>query len=529
MAHSIPVLDCRGLFLEINGTDIVPQESSGVRLSDISEAYSAVEALSSAEYFCLDLKNNNLTCISADAFAANVFNRMLSLNLNSNFISIIEVGAFSGLNTSSAVLSAVYLQGNLLTSLPHDFLNGLSVELLDLSANQFIEAPMSVINSAQLSKLQMFSLANNMLTHIDLMSLNGMVLTTVILSHNRLTQIEYESFSRVQAIVALNAESNLLTSLPLSFGCIQHVSFNNNPGIAELPQLDCVASGGWFTMSLSLSGSSITTISPSTFSRPRALPLIYLEDFDLRNSLLEVIESGTFAYLTKISNLFLSGNRLATLDGVFGNVSITYLDVAYNRITEIGRSSLPILTQLESLLLQGNFISTVSADTFGAPEGTMESFINLIYINLANNQLSVILPSTFARCIYLSSLDVADNQLTSLNASAFIGLTSLSTLNLARNRISSIMSDTFPSLETALTYVDLSGNSLTVLTANISSSLSMVETVRLTNNEITLIEAGVLAGATGILSLDLGMNQLSAINNEVRKLCHSHFTPQAKH
>lgn len=526
-----------------NGTT---QSTMVVDLSN--SAYSTIRAVATyindttpkLSYFCLDLQNNSLTQILTNAFASSTFKLMITLNLNFNFITFIEVGAFGDPANSCTALTSVSLHANMLTSLPPNFLSGRGIGILDLSSNRFATAPQSVLNGTQLPKLNILSLGDNMLTYIDLTPLDGVMFCTVLLSNNEITQISYTPSKFMYSISHLEAASNQLQHIPPSFGCIMQLMLNDNPGISDLVDLYCpsataggptlnpihtenassecgtpTSSMGLITSSLSLSGCSISIISNTTFRIPSALPSFQMSSLDLSNNLLEVIENGAFGCLTQINNLFLSGNRLTNLNSaMFGAVAIHYLDVSFNRITQVQRSSLPALSSIQGLTLEGNLISTVSTLTFGDPQSSLAS------INMAKNHLTSVPPLVFANCSMLSSLNIADNNLTLLTPSYFETLTALTTLNLARNNIAIILNGTFRYQSQQLfASVDLSGNALTAVTKNITSSLGTVQTIMLADNDITAIEAGSLDTLPGVLTLNLRANQLSIIRGQVRYRC----------
>ena len=167
---------------------------------------------------------------------------------------------------------------------------------------------------------------------------------------------------------------------------------------------------------------------------------------------IKALESGDFAGLHNLQNLFLNNNQLSALPaGVFaGLTSLTTLDLGENDVGALPESVFGGLTSLTTLDLGENDVGALPESVFGGltslttldlgendvgalPESVFAGLTSLATLDLDNNQLSALPESVFAGLTSLTTLDLDNNQLSALPESVFAGLISLQTLNLADN------------------------------------------------------------------------------------------------
>jgi Leucine-rich repeat (LRR) protein len=141
-----------------------------------------------------------------------------------------------------------------------------------------------------------------------------------------------------------------------------------------------------------------TTIDSNTFKS-----LVNLEHLDLSHNSIESIELGSFSNLTRLKKLRLDHNRLSNW-----NFS----------------SCLNKLVSLEQLCLVSNGISSLEIN---------ECLTPLRFLNLSQNELTLLPKNAFANLPNLVNLNLSQNEINEAESGAFDGLIHLRTLNLAGN------------------------------------------------------------------------------------------------
>eukprot|EP00041_Stephanoeca_diplocostata_P038321 m.1498211 g.1498211 ORF g.1498211 m.1498211 type:complete len:1885 (+) comp25202_c1_seq4:239-5893(+) len=498
----------------------------------------------------LDLQNNSLTRILSIDFTYDVFNRMLALNLNNNFITRIDPGAFGSVDSSVHIcvsLVALYLWDNRLSSLPDNFLSGTSITTLDLTENLFEELPRGVVGATRTStKLRALSLARNRLTYLDLDGLGGLEFSQLILSDNLITFVAFtERTPIVNLIILLDVSANKLTALPTVFGCILNLYAENNVGITALGEFFCASADiqrnnestnstqpARSTLSpntptppppqcgsavqscrfvtFSVRGCSISSISSGIFRY--ALPE-FVDELNFNDNSITIIETGAFACVPMMRKLILSENFLTRLDAaMFGNAQVQYLDVSFNRLTVLQKDQLPIPTSLFSFVADGNLITVISYHTFQRNE---TDNLNLVSIHLAKNRIVDIEAGALAGCSAVTDLNLAANQITRITRSMFDDLPRLSILNVAENLINAIDPETHLHVSGSLiSHLDLSGNRLTMLSVPLTMIFCGARTLNLADNLITSIQPGALNQLISVVTLDLQLNEIASIRSQ---------------
>ncbi|WP_299311241.1 leucine-rich repeat domain-containing protein [uncultured Aquimarina sp.] len=131
-------------------------------------------------------------------------------------------------------------------------------------------------------------------------------------------------------------------------------------------------------------------------------------------------------------------------------------------------------------------------------------------LNLENNQLQGIIPTSIRDLIHLTSLDLNTNTLTGEIPSSLGTLLELTYLSLANNNLGGILSPTLGSLSSLVT-MDISNNQLVGVIPVAFCNLSNLETLNLSNNQLSEgipIQLGIL---TKLRNLILNANQFTGI------------------
>ena len=311
-------------------------------------------------------------------------------------------------------VTALYAQGNSISSLNNVFQNNSELLNLDLSFNKLQEIHLLDFN--ELSDLNFLNLQNNSITEI----------------HPR-------AFSSTKQLVTLNLANNLLESISAA-----------------------IFSGLNYLTILDLHGNFICNISNKAF-----LYTDSLISLDLSHNLIRDLPSTVFETLGRLETLNLAYNHLYTPDDfmVKDLVSLHYADLSHNQIEQFPNVS---LSKLKYLDLSWNNISILE----GSSGLTMSSILTLI---LNANPVENISGSAFKQLHSIKNLSLSHlPNLHYLSGDSFADLQNLTMLNVSHNpQLSFIHQNLFLPLQ-SLTHLDLSYNNITML---IESTLSANEQI----------------------------------------------------
>ncbi len=159
------------------------------------------------------------------------------------------------------------------------------------------------------------------------------------------------------------------------------------------------------------------------------------------NRLQSLTSIFTSTYHSKVLKLDLSDNIIETIsEGNFPR-TLLFLNISYNRITVLDRSSFEHCTKLLDLQLQGNFIQIVG-------EYALSHLANTMTLNLHGADVHSIAAFSFADMARLQVLNVSNNQLQVLNKLVLHGLHSLTVLDVRENKNLIILPTSFDFLLT---------------------------------------------------------------------------------
>ncbi|SNR14349.1 leucine-rich repeat domain-containing protein [Tenacibaculum jejuense] len=311
----------------------------------------------------------------------NVFTELFYLNLTSYGLQGIapELG-------SLLKLEQLYLNGNLISSLPEDFYDLVNLKILNVSNNQI---PSLSDRLGNLTALEQLNFSSNNIDEIPSSVGNLVNMKTLQFQNNQITLLPPE-LGNLTLLTLMRGFNNEIASIPSEFGQLTLLQF------------------------LDLSSNSISN-TPVEFSNLTELETLYLNNNDLQ------VIAGLGGF-TKLKFLRLHENRLGEDNAIFdtklpaniGDLSLLQeLTLHDNQLKELP-NTIGSLTLLSELPLQNNRLESL-------PTG-IGSLSGLKILKLQNNQLTA-LPVEIGNLSSLEDLNITNQ--TSANAGTIYHLTSL--------------------------------------------------------------------------------------------------------
>ncbi|KAM3967294.1 leucine-rich repeat-containing protein 2mit [Aphomia sociella] len=348
----------------------------------------------------LDLSENNLTIL------ANVFTPLKNLqhlNLSRNNIQFIHENYFNNWllqhldvshnNLRKLAPGALQLLPNLarllLTDNPHLGITQLDTQLLvgtgrrlqqiDASRTGLYQVPEAFTHS-----VRFLSLVGNKISAVRCGDLDSYpLLQSLDFSDNKVVLVEDDSLGRLEMLLFLNLNTNLLTSVPKSLPDeLKYLSINNNliknlsiPDFKNLPNLrilllqynninyieEHVFDDLLSLEMLDLSNNPIQMLSSNTFDGPlslRDLRLCYLNlTMPEQDGSFPMSSPESVQMLHLQSSPGLARQLLADSAALAAFTHLQYLDLRMNNLSEIRNDLLFYLVQLKTLRLHGNSIN----------------------------------------------------------------------------------------------------------------------------------------------------------------------------
>ncbi|XP_026444304.1 probable LRR receptor-like serine/threonine-protein kinase At4g36180 [Papaver somniferum] len=341
---------------------------------------------------------------------------------------------------------------NAIGSIPDSISNAPLLVSLDASDCRFEGSlPSSIYN---LSQLRSLDLSENSITGSIHSSISNITfLSTLGLSGNKLQGSIPESISNLKFLRTLDLSgNNLQGSIPESISNLKKLRLSRNNLHGSIPKSICKSSN---LMYLDLSRNDLTGVIPTCFSK------LNFSTFDLSKNKLH-------------GRLPLPPQSLYT--DLFSS-----FDVSYNKITgEISTDYGTRLSSFTSINLAGNELS--SSIPFSICSRDSES--NPEYINLSNNKLFGVIPTSIGYSRNLVSLNLANNNLTGN----------------VPNEIQLLKS---------LLFLQLNDNSLDGTPLNLISKLQELQVLNLANNHFEGSIPSAFGSAIGLSILSLRSNKFN--------------------
>jgi Leucine-rich repeat (LRR) protein len=426
----------------------------------------------------LRLRGNLIEAILPRIFR-NLVN-LIRLYLSENLIKNLDSGhIFEGLNINLRTLDVSYTQlddPNTWRNLV--FLNNLTSLILTTSNLQ---------ETIFLSRLENLNLENNNISDIKNSSFSSMMLS-LNLSLNKLSVIGRFYFSRLTRLKDLSLASN-------------RIEFIESQAFNDLTALE----------SLYLTQNNLKILEQGLLSKLRSLRLLNLNE----NSF-EIINMESFDWLKNLRKLSIAMNLLTSIaDESFSNLTlIEEIDLSSQKIESIGKVAFRGVPNLVRLSLDGNLIDNIESFTFN------HGMVDLVYMNLATNQLDRVEKNAFQGLIRLRVLDLRNNYLeaierrrsflldlpaltnltvsfnliTSVEASCFQNNRKLMSLSLDFNRLVNVAQGAFRGLNDSLLVLKLNNNKLQLIKRFYFVGLVKLDELHLQNNQISSIDMGSFTG-----------------------------------
>ncbi|XP_029670334.1 protein artichoke-like [Formica exsecta] len=330
----------------------------------------------------LAMESSQIYRISAEIFSKN--KNLGKLLLSNNLLRVLPATLFLGLEA----LKEVKLDGNRFQEAPYDvFANATTVEFLSLANNVLSHVDMSRLNG--LISLRELDLRGNYITSLNgFAAVNFSRLISVDLSHNHLKALPANFFARSNMLRKIELAANKFRQIPAVALTAQNIpslawlNITANPLVriheisseAKYPALQEIHIFGTnltivtsqdfeafpALMHLFMGNNMISRVSPSAF---RNLPNLLTLDLSINE--LELLPQERLKGLEHLRLLNLTHNHLKELEDFPPDLkALQVLDLSYNQISGVGRSTFQHLESLAELHLYGNWISSISPDAF---------------------------------------------------------------------------------------------------------------------------------------------------------------------
>lgn len=411
------------------------------------------------------------------------------LDLNINTISHVEGGSFAHMGS----LKKLNLRLNQLRELAENLFQGLSqLTYLDLSSNVIYIIHASTFQF--LPSLQKVLLDSNHLQQVaDLQPLLSLPnLRYLSIGNNRLTSFQSEDL--------LLEQPSSLTTLDVSFSRFEAFSISaaTFPHLEVLDLSNCVFR--WEITDRSSPENLIQLNFSDTLVSFQQVQEILQSAASLKhlrmNYIDEWIHEGLLATVCSISSLRileLDFNKVENLSAQLEFCSqLLHLDLSCSDVSQVPPGSLQLMTQLQLLNLEVNFLTKVPEDIRSLSsvqilklsdnqisEVGCEDFSNtsaLVELQLSSNRISSLLPCIFAQMVSLQILDLADNPLWTVEGVFSLGPAWLQSLDLSRNLIQIYDDGSFRGLR-GLTHLDVSSDKVGRVTSDAFLGLSSLRSL----------------------------------------------------
>ena len=195
------------------------------------------------------------------------------------------------------------------------------------------------------------------------------------------------------------------------------------------------------------------------------------------------------------------------MPNTFSNLlSLHYIDLSYNRITQIIADSFLNLTNLYTITLKHNYVSYIHQD----------AFINLSSIdtiNLSNNNLTKIEVGTFANLSRLQNLFLSYNYLTTLQTNLFsLRMLTTNSSKINDNNFYYLNSYNLNNIEYDGMYIYLDHNNISYIDPNAFINTKKIFGINLSYNNISEISPSTFTNLHKLKSIDLSYNNISEIS-----------------
>ncbi|KAL6890269.1 hypothetical protein ACP4OV_009032 [Aristida adscensionis] len=323
------------------------------------------------------------------------------------------------------------------------------------------------------------------------------------LSMNSITGVIPDAISSCSSLKVIRLVSNFIEGeIPPSLAqlrFLQEITLSYNklngtipPSIGLLPDLKF----------LFLSGNNLEGSIPESLGGGSSLSIVGLEINSLTGGIPSLLVNSLSLRKLGLLKNNLSGNLPSA---IFNSSSLVSLDLAYNNFSGSIPSSYSMSSRLQEISLTGNSLS-------GNIPPTMGNFSSLSIVLLAQNNLQGSIPESLAAIPGLKALDLAYNYLSGIVPPQVYRITSLTYLGLGNNqlvgRIPSDIGYTLPKIEILV----MEGNGFEGPLPMSLVNASSIRSLELRGNMFTGFVSSAYWSLPNLIQLDLGANQLDAID-----------------
>ncbi|KAJ9598944.1 hypothetical protein L9F63_010538, partial [Diploptera punctata] len=352
----------------------------------------------------LDLSRNNIANIAPGTFLG--LNHLKELDLSVNALRTVEDDAFEGLTG----LESLLLKDNNILLVPASALGRLpSLESLQLDYNR-VAALSADILRAVAGRVTVLSLARNVVRELPSSSFKEFIhLHALDLSGNLLVSVAASTFTGLEdTIVEINLSGNRLTSVPappISLPQLQYLDISRNQ-LAEIPRLAFTQLPSLVHLNLS-HNPALGSISPTLFQN-----LPELAELDLSHTGLKMLSPEFLLRSQNLEKAFFSDNLIQEVqEGAFRNLrNLTVIDLSNNQILNIRTGAFMGLRNIQELYLNSNRLTAFKGEFFRnfGSDGNLGTSLQIL--DLSDNELSYLFPSSFRVHPRLRRLTAAGNK-----------------------------------------------------------------------------------------------------------------------
>ncbi|KFM14119.1 Insulin-like growth factor-binding protein complex acid labile subunit [Aptenodytes forsteri] len=308
------------------------------------------------------------------------------------------------------------------------------------------------------------------------------------ISHSKIKQLQITDFRRMSAleelVLSCSGTESIENSTFKALSTLKSLELYKN----QLTQIPTFLPSGLEI--LKLADNSINALHASDFEG-----LMKLRVLDIRNNLIATLPPSAFSSLCNLQSLILDGNNIDSVSAPLKLPRLKYLSMADNKLNSFPTNFFASFQNLQFLSLSGNFLTKVPLDL---PK-------SLLSLKLEKNQLKTIRLRDMKHLENLSEFSLSENQLTSIDGAQL--LPNLTTLELSKNQL-----HTMPlRLPGRLQKLDCSNNLIQRVTAQDFQGLQDLKHLFLDNNAVSMFEAGALQQCAQLSNLALEQNLLISI------------------
>ncbi|NWR67480.1 NEPN protein, partial [Bucorvus abyssinicus] len=308
------------------------------------------------------------------------------------------------------------------------------------------------------------------------------------ISHSKIKQLQIIDFRRMSA----------LEEVVLSCSGTESIENNTFKALSTLRSLELyknqIKQIPTFLPSsleiLKLADNSINTLHASDFEG-----LVKLRVLDIRNNLIATLPPSAFSSLRNLQSLILDGNNMVSVSAPFKLPRLKYLSMAGNKLNSFPTNFFGSFQNLQFLSLSGNLLTKMPLDL---PK-------TLLSLKLEKNQLRTVRLQDMKHLGNLCEFFLSENQLTSIDGAQL--LPNLTTLELSKNQLHTVPLR----LPGRLQKLDCSNNLIQRVTAQDFQGLQDLKHLFLDNNAVSMFEAGALQQCAQLSNLALEQNLLISI------------------